>query len=557
MISWIQRYFQHHFRTIFLVLLAIVIISFIFTIGASPGLGRADRTAFRRPFFGYNLGAEADQQQLQADAQLSVGLQMGSFGGLDPEQLSNYALNRAASLHLADELHVPAATPEEITESIKKLRSFAGPSGEFDPEAYARFRSNLKIGGRISEAEIARILADDVRVEKVQKLLGGPGYALPEEVKSELTLSDTTWTLGTAKIDYAAYQFDAKPTDADLTKYFQDNALKYQVPAQIHASYILFPASSYIANVTPTEAEIRAFYEANPARFPKPAEVKPADPKAPAPKPDPAADYAAVRSRVEAELKLERARQLATKAASDFVFSLYTGKVANGAALQNTLAGMKLAATPLAPFSAETGPAELGGGREVAEAVSKLNAQRYYTEALPTSAGAAVVFWDSTSPSRAPTFAEVRATVSSDYIESEKRKHFSELVRSLPAQLTARLKAGDTWDKAVAAVAGTTGLKIEAKLLPPFTPRTAPPDFDYSIAGALSHLNKGEISIVSPDKGVLVYAVDKKAPDFSPGNPLLATTRTQLANISARVDATGVLAELVEQELKRTAPKEQ
>ena len=41
MISWIQKYFQHHFRIIFAVLLAVTIISFIFTIGASPGIGRA------------------------------------------------------------------------------------------------------------------------------------------------------------------------------------------------------------------------------------------------------------------------------------------------------------------------------------------------------------------------------------------------------------------------------------------------------------------------------------------------------------------------------------
>jgi peptidyl-prolyl cis-trans isomerase D len=40
MISWIQRTFQHHFRTIFAILLALTIISFIFTIGASPGIGR-------------------------------------------------------------------------------------------------------------------------------------------------------------------------------------------------------------------------------------------------------------------------------------------------------------------------------------------------------------------------------------------------------------------------------------------------------------------------------------------------------------------------------------
>ena len=38
MITWIQKYFQHHFRTIFGVLLALIIVSFVFitnTSGAS------------------------------------------------------------------------------------------------------------------------------------------------------------------------------------------------------------------------------------------------------------------------------------------------------------------------------------------------------------------------------------------------------------------------------------------------------------------------------------------------------------------------------------------
>src|SRR5438046_1492952 len=55
MISWIQRTFQQHFKAVFIGLLAITIASFIFTIGAAGGIGRADRTVLKREFFGYNL----------------------------------------------------------------------------------------------------------------------------------------------------------------------------------------------------------------------------------------------------------------------------------------------------------------------------------------------------------------------------------------------------------------------------------------------------------------------------------------------------------------------
>ena len=37
MITWIQKYFQHHFRTVFAILLAGTIISFVFVYGASNG----------------------------------------------------------------------------------------------------------------------------------------------------------------------------------------------------------------------------------------------------------------------------------------------------------------------------------------------------------------------------------------------------------------------------------------------------------------------------------------------------------------------------------------
>ncbi|MDB6167113.1 MAG: hypothetical protein JWQ83_2253, partial [Lacunisphaera sp.] len=195
MISWIQRYFQHHFRTIFAVLLGVTIISFIFTIGAAPGIGRADRRVREREFFGYNLALAEDQQRLGGDASVSADLQLGGFSGLGAEQLQNYAFQRAAALHLADEWHIPPATSAEIAEAIKGLRMFISPAtGGFDAKAYQTFRDSLKTSPRgLTENDIARVLGDDVRAEKVNKLLGGPGYVLPTDVKSQLTRADTMW----------------------------------------------------------------------------------------------------------------------------------------------------------------------------------------------------------------------------------------------------------------------------------------------------------------------------------------------------------------------------
>ena len=67
--------------------------------------------------------------------------------------------------------------------------------------------------------------------------------------------------------------------------------------AGVVARYVDFPMINFISGISVTDAEVRAYYDENPARFPKPAEVKPAaDAKVPvpAPKSDPAADFAAV-----------------------------------------------------------------------------------------------------------------------------------------------------------------------------------------------------------------------------------------------------------------------
>lgn len=553
MISWIQRTFQQHFKVVFAVLLGLVIISFVFTIGAAPGIGRADRTGLKREFFGYNLSSQEDQQRLMGDAGLSANLQVGY--GLEAEQVQNYAFQRAASLHLADSLHLPAATTTEITDQIKTLRAFAGQDGQFDPKRYATFRDNLKTNPRLTEADIARVIGDDVRADKVQKLLGGPGYVLQNDVKSQLSRADTSWTLATATVDYSSFNPTVTSTDTELTKFFEENAFRYEVSPRIVASYADFPATDYLSQVTFTDAEVRAHYDADPSRFPKPA----LDPKAPvAAKVDATADFAAVRSQVELALRFERAQRLATKAASDFVFSLYEAKVtADSPALANLLAARKPPLKALAPFTRETGPVEFGtSAPSVAEEAFKLSKDRIYTEALPTRAGAAILFWKETQPARKPAFAEVRAKVAADYIENEKRKRFVELGRTLRGLIENRLKAGDTFEKAAVAAATGTSAKIETKALPAFTLRNRPQDLDYTVLSTLERLEQGHVSdlAIAADKGTFVYVVTKKTPDFSPSNPLYNETRTQLATYTSRLGSSAVLADIVANELKRSEP---
>jgi peptidyl-prolyl cis-trans isomerase D len=181
-----------------------------------------------------------------------------------------------------------------------------------------------------------------------------------------------------------------------------------------------------------------------------------------------------------------------------------------------------------------------------------LNAARFYSEGLPTKTGAVVLIWKELLPSREPALAEVREKVVADAKDNQKRIRFVEFGRSLRAGIERRLKSGDSFDKAVAAAAG--GVKVEVKNLPAFTLRSQPRDVDPSVFSLLDRLQKGGVSEMeaTAEKGILVYAADKKTPVTDESNPLFAQYKLQLADSYARADATSIMRELVDGELKRS-----
>lgn len=549
MISWIQSTFQQHFRVIFLVLLGLIIVSFV-AMTPSGSFGNPEKNPKSREFFGVNLASQESSQRMMGDANLSVYLQAG-YPALQGAELEQYALQRVAALHLADQWNLPASSDPEITEHIKTLGMFTGQDGQFDSTRYTAFRDSFKTNPDLREGDVKRVLADDTRMEKVQAILSGPGYVVENDIKLQLARADSIWTLGLATINLASFNPAINAGDLELNKFFSDNAARYEIPAQVVGSYADFPAQAYVSEVVVSEGDIRAYYDANPSRF-----TAPKDPKITIAT-DANADFLAARAQVEAALRLEKARRIAVKAASDLSFALYDGKVTvDSPQLATLLAARKVTLKPLAPFSQAQGPSEFGGSAEIGAEAFKLTRDRFFSDALPTPAGAAVVFWKETLPSRQPAFAEVREKVRADFTAQEKNKRFVELGQTIKALIANRIKAGDSFDQAVAAVASSTSAKIEASTTAPFSRRQPPQDLDYAVYGVLENLEKGQVSdmIPSGDKGVIVYAADKKAPVVDSTNAQYALAKSQLSSLSSRITTNAYLGEMVMTELKRTEP---
>ncbi len=551
MITWLQRNMQRHYKILFGVLLIVIIVSFVFVTNASSGLGWGDRTVAKREFFGYNLASAEDQARLYGDAQLSATLQVG-YTDFGAEQIQNYAFQRVAALHLAEQLHLPAATKKDVEDYIRALPVFLDENGQFDASRYTSFRDSLRIQGQVTEADVFRVLSQDVRAGKAQELLGGPGYVLAHDVRTALARMETSWSLGLATADYTAYKPTIAPSQAELTKFFEENSFRYEIGPRVAASAVVFNATDYLAAVQVSEEDIRSVFDAAPSRFLKPADASGAQQLATAD------DYAIVRDQVEAELKLHLARSLAAKAASDLAYALYEGQAAgNSDAAKAFLASRNVPLRSLAPFTREAGPVEFDQSPEIAAAAFRLNQSRPLSDAVTHRNGAVILLWQETEPSRTPFFNEVGARVTADYIENEKRKRFVELGRTLKSAIETRLKAGDTYEAAAAAAGAAHGLTLKVSQPAPFIAREPAADLNQAVFSTLDRLEKGQVSdmVITAEQGLFVYAIDKQLPDLTEANPQYAAIRGQLAALTARLGASSVIAGLVEEELKRSEPK--
>jgi len=548
MISWIQKYFQKHFRLVFGMILIAMAVPLVVIYSQSSGLGRASSRQREQMFFGNNLGNEAVMSRAIADAAHSNQLR-GNYQS-DSGQIQQYALIRLAGLALADQLHLPAPTSAEISAYIAALPVFKDEQGNFDQKRYSDFATARASTPAFTVTDANRVFRDDARLAMLGQLLGGPGYVLPADIRDVLNHADAKWTLAVASTDYASFDAGVTVTDEALKKYYDENQGRYEVGARLRLSEVLFHPEEYLAGTSaPTEEQVHAYYEANVSRFPAPvdAAAKP-ELKLDAAKATPE-NYAKVRPQVELALRMEAATRAAMKAATDFTVALYESKApANSPELTAFLAGQHRTPVAVAPFVPDNPPPGLEWIAGYADSIDRLNQERYFSDPLSSPGGVVVFLWAETLPAYKPALAEVHDKVAADYKEAEKRKRFVAYGQALRARLEAAVKAGTPFEKAAAAE------KLEVKSYASFPAMEPPKDLPAPAVQTLPSLDTGKISemVSGNDKGYLVYAVQKALPDGTAANPRYAELKTMLSRYVTRTSEATILNSLVTAELQKT-----
>ncbi|MEM1222529.1 MAG: hypothetical protein AAGH40_07170 [Verrucomicrobiota bacterium] len=562
MISWIQQRLIRHGRWIFLLLLAVIIVAFVFTIGNTPGC-TANRTAYEpNEFYGFDLNSQVEMEPISQRVALSALLNTGR-PIQDQRQFQSLAMNRIATLYLADQIGIPSPDAETLGEYLRSKRAFAGPDGKFSTDAYASFIDNIESNPQMNQAVVVAVLEEDYRLDQVATALQGPGYVLPAEAIAQIKNEQTTFTLSTANLSYDDFEIEIEAEEQALREFYEASKLQYEIPERIEASYILFPSETYTAQVPELEeTELRQHFIANRAQFVAAfEEARAAEEAAQTPtieekdgeqiaeaeetEEEEPVEFEDVRESVTESLTAEKAARLSNEAAQAFAYTLYRDEVLRESAAFNALLNQSnLSLNKIEAFTAgQASTSTLSA--EMLTSAFDLGGGRYYSDAYELENGFGVLILEGRIDPVIPPFEEVAAEVEAAYLAEEKRRLFNEEGTRLKLELDTKITAGEDF------VESAESLGLTANTYEAFKGNEAPQNLNRAVITQAQQMDAGELSpmIQSGGQGFFIYLTEKIVPEISEDNEDVSRTLSFLKNYSSFLTQNSVMSELISEGL--------
>lgn len=217
------------------------------------------------------IGQNAFNKALQSDREIIISSNKSpeAMQYLESEQFKSAVLGRLVNRIMIGKLREEfgvSASRDLILQAVAKDPSFKNKNGKFDHEA---FKSFLTKNGLNEEKYIAEISNEVVAAMILQTLpMAAPTnmkqVAEVENFKQEKRVADVVAI--TAKNAPAV----AKPTDAELAQFFEENKQNYSAPEMRKVTYLRFAKSNFSKDFIVSDADVLAEYEKNKQNYLKP-----------------------------------------------------------------------------------------------------------------------------------------------------------------------------------------------------------------------------------------------------------------------------------------------
>ncbi len=210
------------------------------------------------------VGQGAFNQALKNDREIIMASNKSpeAMKYLESEQFKSAVLgrmvNRLMIEKLRDEFGV-SASRDIILKAVAQDPSFKNKEGKFDHEVFKKF---LAKNGFNEEKYINEIGNDVVAAMIIQTIpmvapINVAQAVEIENFRQEKRVADVI-TISAKNVSAAA-----KPTDEELTKFFDENKQNYAAPETRKVSYVQFSKSNFAKDFTISDAEVLAEYEKN------------------------------------------------------------------------------------------------------------------------------------------------------------------------------------------------------------------------------------------------------------------------------------------------------
>ncbi|PWM29396.1 MAG: hypothetical protein DBX55_07170 [Verrucomicrobia bacterium] len=444
MITWIQTVLQKHHKFVFGILLVAIIIAFVFTIGSVPFFGDVPSyggAREKREFCGYDLKDEGTLAHFQNLAVYEIILDGQMLQS--QQQVEMFMLRQMYLTALARELGLRQVTEQELSDYLHSRPLFRNPDGSFNASAWEKFKSERLASGRMTDAQLTSIIANNAMVDKVSKILGGPGYVVPGQIERQFKLLNAKWDLALASLAFDGFNPEIKPDEAALKKFFDANAQSYKAGEGASVEAIFMPLKDFAALVpAPKDSDLQVFYGANMKRYSEDKDGRIVTP-----------EFSKIKSKVLADYLTDAAQTKAKQAGEDVAMKIYeSGAKMGSAELKKLLADMKIEPKKIGDIRMTDEALPKDFPAQVAAAAMRLTTDQFYSDPILTDDGIWIVLISKRLDSYLPTFEQVKQKVEKDFIASEKRRLFNEKAASLSESL--RKAAAEGKDFAAAAKSG-------------------------------------------------------------------------------------------------------
>ncbi|MDR1432811.1 MAG: peptidyl-prolyl cis-trans isomerase [Puniceicoccales bacterium] len=423
MISALQNFLQKHHKWLLGLLLIIIIVAFVFTIGASPGIGRAK--VKRTYFYGQDLSNVREISRIAENVTYAHLLENKDIAAARGS-LDRLILRRIASIGLADEFEIPNPSAESLRKYMVSIPGFIDENGDFSRDHYASILEIFDRGGGGKE-RLKQILCENYRIREVEAMLAGSGVAFDGQVADYLARLFTEYDFLVATITGDGIKVDEDIGEVKMENFYKEHAGKYARPQMHSVSMVKFESKKFEGEIgIPTDEDLMAFFHENRASFAKNA------------------DFLDEREYVREAYINAKSTLLAYAAAENFVAELYGSDAElNGEKFARTIEKFGLKKEKIAPYSRKELPDVSGVSATYLLAACDLDAGRYYTDPCPAAFGCVVLFLEEKNEARALAFEEAKQLVRDDIVREKKMAAFTERIERLRREVIASSMAGN------------------------------------------------------------------------------------------------------------------